>query len=160
MWVGVLAQCAFAQLPPIDVGGEGYISDKYVFDEMKCLNDYVKAMNSDSAIEQRGMIAKLLEIGCAKKPPQYYRVSVAAIITKKIGEKTVRFCKVSGSLDALISFHGYVEYKDAPPLIRGIVPCESIVRLDKDSMDAAVKEGIERALKIEKDKEASEAAKP
>ena len=139
---------------PIDVGGEGFISGKFaggfvVFDDGKCLNDYVKAMNSDSAVEQRGIIAKLHEIGCASRPPQSYHVIVTAVISKTIDGSAQRFCMVSGALDHLLTFHSGVGFDNVPPLLRGIVPCGAILTVDRETMEAIGKKAYDDAMKKE-----------
>lgn len=99
--------CSYAQSPkavkehakqvePSEANPEkGYLIDAIVCADEPCARDYVKALNSDSGIEQRKMMADLQSLECIKKLPGVFGALAYEARNIRIGSgTTIRMLRV------------------------------------------------------------------
>ncbi len=93
------------QVEPSESNPEkGYLIDAIVCADEPCARDYIKALNSDSGIEQRKMMADLQSLECIKKLPGVFSAVAYEVRNIRIGNgSAVRMLRVQAVVDTAMT---------------------------------------------------------
>ncbi len=131
------------QVEPFESNPEkGYLIDAIICTDEPCARDYIKALNSDSGIEQRKMMADLQSLECIKKLPGVFGALGYEARNIRVGSgPTIRILRVRAVVNtdmtelitgekvdiahAVIAGSGWILYKELMKVsekeLRGII---------------------------------------
>jgi hypothetical protein len=88
------------QAEPSEANPEkGYLIDVTIAADEPCARDYVKALNSESGIEQRKMLSELDSLECIKRLPGIYKALGYEARSIRISGHVVRILRVQAVVD-------------------------------------------------------------